>query len=672
MSRLIFPALCVVLFLMTGCVVQQPGEPSWQVELTIPIADRVYSLEEVISDSENVNFQADYITISGDTLFLNFSDSLEPMSISDQITHDPINDVIQAQMGVRTIEDPGTESVDIAVVETGLYDPFVPPLSFGPENENLDPFPEYEWVVLNSGEAVVTVTNRLPLTLSQLDIYVYDDVNGTLLLELNHYDLLAPGESFTDTSNLPTGVQISNTLSIELAGTTPGSSEPVEITTDNNFLQADVMLRSLTVRSALAHIPPQSFYEDTLIAFAESDTAKKAVIKEGTLTYTITNWTQLVTDATVELPDFSLQGVPFSRTYQVPPEGQYTETVDLAGYQFYRENQDNLIHGILNVDVYDSDYPPYPNPGAYVQVESDQIVQVEFSLSEIIFSEFEGYLDERVIEIDQQPQYLEDIPEGLESLNVESADLEVQLTSIIGASVNLDVTFQAYKNDVLAESYSVFGLFIPPGSPEQPAVLDTTFFGLEALVNVLPDYIVPVGQATLGGQVDMEDWQWVEGKYRFYAPFYFGIEDTTTLEPEISDYTDGFDNPVLQVDLNLAIINNMPISGRAFILASYDSLQFSNYRQDGDPVDTLISATLPTPIIGEDGYVSNPDTGNFNALLEEPQIELFSEASEDHPLWIKTLVILYPTEGIVRCLPQSSITVGASATVVVTLGDTGN
>jgi hypothetical protein len=673
MSKVLFPVVCVVVFTLTGCVVEQPGEPSWEVELTIPVADRVYSLEEVISDSENVNFEADYVTISGDTLFLNFSDSLEPMNIADQITHDPINDIMQAEMGVRTIEDPGTETVDIVVIEPGVYDPFVPPFDFGPVSESPDPFPEYEWVILNSGEAVVTITNHLPLTLSQLDIYVYDtEFDELLLLELHHSDPLLPGESFTDTSALPAGAQISNTLRVELSGSSPGSAVPVEITTESNFLQADVTLRSLTVNSALAHIPPQSFFEDTLFAFQESDTAKKAVIKEGTLTYTITNETQLVTDATVELPDFSLNGESFSRTYQVPPQGQYTETIDLSGYEFKRDDQDNLIHGILNVDVYDSDYPPYPDPGTYIEIRSDQIVKVEFWVSEVVFGEFEGYLDERIIEIDQEPQYLEDIPEGLESLDVESADLDVQLTSIIGASVTLDITFEAYKNDALAETYVVNSLFIPPGSPQQPAVLDTTFEGLEALVNVLPDYIVPVGQATLGGQVDMEDWQWIEGKYRFYAPFYFAINDTTTLEPEITEYTDGFDNPVLQVDLDLEIINNMPVSGEAYLLASNDSLQFYDYQPGGEPVDTLLNAQLPTAIIGTDGYVSEPSTGFFNSSLGKSQIELFAEASEDHPLWVKTLVVLYPTTSIVRCLPQSSITVGASAHVVVTVGDSDN
>ncbi|MBU1880996.1 hypothetical protein KKA08_03105, partial [bacterium] len=75
---------------------------------------------------------------------------------------------------------------------------------------------------------------------------------------------------------------------------------------------------------------------------------------------------------------------------------------------------------------------------------------------------------------------------------------------------------------------------------------------------------------------------------------------------------------------------------------------------------------------GPNGYVQEPAFVMHYTNLTENQIQLFADADENRPLWIKTYIVLNPTPDIVKCIPESYITVGASAHVVVQLGDWDN
>ncbi|MBU0518231.1 hypothetical protein KJ564_04760 [bacterium] len=672
MKPIVFCALIGMSLLMAGCIVEQPGEPKWEVEFTIPIADRVYSLQELVTDSGEVTIELDYVTVDDDTLFLNFTDSLETIDIEDQITNDPIDDIVLAEVGTRTVNDPGTETSLIEIIEAG-YSPFVPPFDFGPKTRPLEDFAEFQWMEVSSGNMTITVTNLLPIDISSLLIKVFNDNQQHLqIIEVEIDELLPAGASVDTTVQLPKYVHILNQLELELTGSSEGSGTPVTFTDENNDLQIDVNINTLYVVAALAHIPAQSFNEDTTYVFEETDSIRTAVIREGSISYAISNSTNLVNDIDLTFPDITNGGEDFTVVHTLQPQSNVSETVDLAGYTFYRENQDNLIRAVVISQTHDTNDPIYPNPGSYVEIDSAQTVEADFTISGLIFSQFEGFLAERELVIEQTPLYLDEIPDGLDSLNVSFANLTLDLTSIIGASIWMDIAFDAYKNGNLAANYTLEGLYLPAGSPESPAHVDSTFSGFEAIVNILPDSIIPSGHATVSGYVNIEEWHWINGDYRFYAPFFFSVNDTTTLEPESSDYTDGFENPVNAVDIEIRIENGLPVNGEAYILVCYDSLQFSNYNPNGEPIDTLLYSEILEPEIGPNGYVQEPAFVMHYTNLTENQIQLFADADENRPLWIKTYIVLNPTPDIVKCIPESYITVGASAHVVVQLGDWDN
>ena len=658
-----------VFLLAAGCTIEQPGTPRWEVEVTIPIADRMYALNEIIADTIEADTAAVWVSLNGETLYLNFADSLEKTIIGNEIQVSGISKVVVAKVGVLNVNAPGTRSTYFPIPELEpLYGQTVPvfPFSFGPIQQELEEFDEYDWAYLHSGSAQLTVTNNLAVPLNTLMIEVYNRDPYYKLLEWNIDTPLSVGGQATQAFPLPAGPKIDNWMEVHLSGDTPGSETPVYID-ENSNIQVDIELSTLEVDSALARFPAQSFSEDTTYAVEEDDSVKTAIIKQGTVSYSITNHTNFYNVTTFKLLDFTLDGVPYTETITIAPNETHTESnFSLVGYQYSRPEQDNKIQAQVWSDILDTRYPPYPNPDDYVYFSKEDTIVTNFSVSPLYFSKFEGYVDDRTLDFGEQVQYFEDIPEGLDSLEVEAASVSIQLSSVIGAPLEINLALDAYKgSSVPAASFSIDNLEIPAGDLENPMVLDTVFTGLEAIVNILPEYIILTGQARVHGQVDVEDWQWVEGKYRIFSPFSLAIGGST-LEPEIAVIEDGFDNKLNQVDLTMNLENHVPLDGEALILASYDSLQLVDYNPNGALVDTFFQMPLPDPVVNQNGYVIEAGISNEENTLDYSQLEMFAGASEEQPLFVKTFIRINSTNGqVVHFQPDDHLTVGASAHLLV-------
>ncbi|NQS97995.1 MAG: hypothetical protein HQ591_06040 [candidate division Zixibacteria bacterium] len=667
-SLLIFPLMMILI--IGGCSLKEPGTPRWQVEMTIPIADRVYSLEDIIDDSTEVDSSGNWVSQNGDTLIFNFADSIDVITIENELKYDAFDETIETYVGLRTVNPPGMQTAFYLLTDLAPeLQPFVgqtvpvPQFNFdAPAQEII--YPEYDWVIVASGDVTVTVTNNLPVPLENISIDVYGSSPNILVVHVDIPGPLAPGESESQEDwALPTGQEIDNVMEIYVSGSSPGSAAPVLIGEDDN-IRVDVEISELEVESARAHIPTQDFDEDTTFSLLETDTLITAVIKQGYLDYSITNNTELINTVHFTLPDFTHNGEPFTQEFTIDPNDTHSITgFNLSDYQFSRPQGDNQIQALVEVNILDTADPLYNLPDDFVEINQYQMVSTEFNVSSLYFSYFEGFLDTVELDIEQDPLELEDIPEGLDNLNLDYANVDIRLTNTIGVQINANLTLKAFKDDILMETLNIPPLQIPAGDTTNPGVLDTTITGIEALINVIPDLIQIEGVAYIAGEVAVGEWQWIAGEFLIYTPFALQIGEST-LEPEIAEIDQGFDNMLNQVDLTLNLISHMPLSGEAFILASYDSADFENIA--GSQVDTFIYVALPTAVVGDDGYVISPGESTVEQTLNLDQLEMFAGADEDSILYIKTFITILSTEGeIVRMKPTDYISVGASAHVVV-------
>ncbi len=667
MSRSSFFLLFGMVFLFSSCTLKEPGSPKWQVELNIPIADRVYSLSEIIDDSTLADSSGEWISCSGDTLFLNFSDSLDRVEITDELQFDGMTDIVEAEVGVRRLNSPGSETTEFQMENINSLagqTVTIPEFNFSIHPQELDEYDEYDWVYLDWGDATLTVTNYTQVPFDTLCITIYNvSPPYALLLSVTIEELIYPDSSWTQSYPLPIGVEIDNEVIVRISGHSPGEPELIEIH-DNNHILVEVEISDLGVRSARAHIPAQTFTEDSIYSFESEDSVRRAIIDQGTLSYTIRNGTDVITGVTFRLPDFSVNGQPFEYNDTLLQNEVITVVgSSLSGFEYYRENMDNLVRGELLIDILDTDYLPYPNPGSFVIIHQDSTVTAEFEVSQLTFSHLEGYLENTVLEIDPESIVIEGIPGGLDSLNAEAANIQLQMTNVIGGAIDVDLTLDAYKDGNLATSFIVPTVQIPSGNLANPGLLDVTISGLEEIINVLPDSIIHKGEGRISGCVDLEKGQWIEGRYHIFSPFHLAIGGSS-LEPEIQTIDDGFDNQLDHVNITLQLVNHVPFSGEALIRASYDSTEFDN--PTSTEVDTFFQVPLPPPELDIEGYVAEPGMVEIECFLNSDQIEMFAEADENRPLYIETYVVINSTNGeIVKARSTDHITVGAWAHLIL-------
>lgn len=674
MKKLLF-FLPLLMFFIIGCTVEEPGTPKWQVEMTIPIADEQYSMIDMVADSAEIDSTGNWVSINGDTLIFNFADSMDRIDIENQLTLDEFAYLIENYVEVRSVEAPGLETAlylldDVAPSLLPFIGQSVPvnPFSFD-TGKDLGSFPEFDWVIAESGDVTVTVVNNMPVPMYNLDLEILGKTPTNPQTVVVHTFIpgpLQPGETYIEVNPLPYGVEIDNEMEVFVSGNSPGSTLPVFIDAEAN-LTVDVEISEMGVYSAVAQIPGQIFDADTTFSLEQENVVESAVVREGFLNFTVTNNTNLINTITFVLPDFTLDGIAFTRVFDLGPHQSLTYAdIDLEGYIMSRPQMDNMVQALVDCDILNSENPEYIQYGVvdgYLFVDQNQLVTTDFDMSDLIFASFSGILDTVDIDIDQDPVELEGIPGGLETINMQYANIDLNIYNSIGLPLEVFLTVSAIKDGIIKSQFIVPGLVIPPGDTIAPTLLDTTITGLETIVEAVPSEINITGVARVYGQVDVNELQWIDIEYCIYTPFSIGV-DTTTLEPPLTKITDGFENKLEQIDLNLYLTSHMPLSGEAYILASYDSNAF-NTPGIAD-VDTFMHAVLPTAVLGPQGYVIDVGELTSEQTLTEDQLNMFADAKDDNPLYIKTLIVLFSTQGqLIYFRPDDYLTVGASAHAIV-------
>ncbi|MCX6639898.1 MAG: hypothetical protein NTW14_05375 [bacterium] len=664
--------LLSAILLAFGCTVKQPGTPRWQTDFTVPIADKTYSIFDIITDTNLVSLTGDdWVSVNSDTVFANFTDSIEKVFVDSALNYEAFNHDVETYVGVRKVNSPGSQSKNINVTALdsfiGQYTP-IPPFNIPASTEPLQQYAEYEWVYLDSGDVTITVANNLPVVLDNLNLEIWTQSPSLQIATLHLSSPLPAGSSTSSTQPMPIHQKISNMLEIRLSGYSSGSVDPVNVGEINN-IAVTVNLSDLWVDSALAHIPAQTFEEDTLIVLEESNVLKAATIKSGSVTYTLTNHTNLINEVTFTLPDFSKNGQLYVETTELDTNETVTLTGELTGYLLQRPQMDNVIEARVTCQILDTSDPAYGISGNFVQVAASQAVLASFAVSDLYFSAFEGQITDTEIDIVQPAQILQNVPGGLDSLDVAIVFNHLAFSNVINTPIELNLTLLAYKYGHVVVTAPLPTLLIPAGTMTAPGILDTIFTGTRDIANVLPDSILPIGTARVNNYVNLEDWQWIEGVIHIYSPFIMTI-GKSSLEPQQTEIDEGFENNLLEVVLNIDVQNHMPLSGQALVLSSYDSTEFR--KEFSSEVDTFAVLNLPPATLDWAGYVVNPGVAAFNQTLDLEHLNMFASASPSKPLYFQTFVLINSTNGdTVRFRTDDHIVVGASAHIEVD-ADLGN
>ena len=272
------------------------------------------------------------------------------------------------------------------------------------EAEEIDNF---RYAVLESGEVDLQMTNELPVEVAAeflLKTRVMDPtgsyVEEDLAIERIEFSNVASKASKTQTIDL-SGQKLGSILYItEVAISTPGSTDPVYIDLDGQFISMEAQARDLVVSAGDVLIPDQSLNNQiTRVGTGYSEDRRLDTVRltGGEISYTIENNTDVAATLEFVLPgtiDLST-GDPLTITQDLQPRTTIDSGLDLA-------NTETLLNGADSVPIqYNLQLEASQN---FVEFHSSD--QVSFSYNIDLGSEdaeyISGFFGQETIDFPQQ------------------------------------------------------------------------------------------------------------------------------------------------------------------------------------------------------------------------------------------------------------------------------
>jgi hypothetical protein len=620
--------LAMIGVLLSGCAIPKvPSDVSWDTELNLPIASRVYRLSD-IADADSV-LQSETsgigMTLPDSALYFTCRRDLEPIQVGDNLKLDAMDyeiehslSALRVAMNVNQTQVTSLASLnpDLAARHGMTMD--VPAFPFLVILE-VPLGADFVSACIDSGRVQVSIENSLPYAINSTMIEWMADRDHPA----NLYSGNLPSAADTSYSNSLEGQCLSQTMYIEVSGMAAGGNQMRIDSTQG--VSINLFVGETLVNRYRGRIQRQEIVRDSVYALNQQHEVNSGLIAEGHLTIHATNQTTL--DDSVRLTLVNLTDTQGS-TVEIQQFLRAGESrniaLNIAGYTFHSLNGLQQVRGILNTLILatteDVDY-----------IAGEQRVTADFSTDELHFSRFDGVLHDLQLDVDRDSADVEQPPEGWENVHPAALDMFMHLQCAVPVQATMNVNLASQRN----------GSTI--GSENRSAVAwlgsDTTlvFRNLTGLVPTLPDWISYSGRAMLNGSVVVHDTSTIRGSIVLTAPLTFTLENTH-IPGDVQKADPDATEDVQQVELTIRLWNALPMSGVLKLIAASDSLAVLD--GSGQPADTLCVVTLPAAVISG-GRVSG--SGYREVIVSPP--DGFYDLLQHPPFYIRPDLTLNGSEG---------------------------
>ncbi|MFN3820876.1 MAG: hypothetical protein ACK4OO_00970 [bacterium] len=487
----------MILIFTWGCELKQPGLPVWSIEATIPFSERVYRMEELLTDSEKLAGRGwGFVTnpIDGTMLFVLRQSFLE-QRVEDRMTYQP-SDTGRFTNTIDTIDiDETLTDADTILVEEANPDLFpgfrgpVGAFSFETHIDTLR-YENIHWADIVESYLMISATNHFPFPVDTLILHFRNLRGREELGEIILDRRLNPGESWQDSLPLH-GKRVEGEILITTRGYSPGSADPVVISGEEK-LEVVVNISHSRVLAAEAEIPQQRFSQSDTLNYDDPNRIVRAVVKQGRLYYRLYNQLPLEINVATTLTNFTdPNGNPIISHFHLDPSrtSEIVE-VDLSGMTITMDLHRQNLAVISDVEVVDSRQTRFQGRTHQI-IDATQGLDVEYWTDQLIFSLFEGSLDSIRIEVPSLETSLH-LPEGLDSINFTRDTLFLHIEN--NTLMRLFLSF-----DILAtNSRTGEREFIPVRELITPGLNTITIPNADRLVRVIPDTVRTEGWGGLG------------------------------------------------------------------------------------------------------------------------------------------------------------------------------
>lgn len=333
--------ISVILVSLSGCSlpdINNLGLPTWTTILQMYILNDSYPVTDLADNYDSFVAQGDTLLVS----------QTEQEIIDLDFKSDEIEDEDLIELGDIEINDPEPRDIDIALLELAPdLEPLhgqtvtVEPFELKETDKDIDPFDEFEEVLISSGLMHVSITNHTAIWLGNaidedpLLLKLKSSYTDEVILEIEYENDIAPDGGIEEQTVHLAGENFPDNMYVSLGGGSRGTDgEEATIDVDAE-VQIAIDFDDIAASYARAPIPEQTIEDEFEIEMDDNIIIYEAFVKEDDvyMTLDIVNNIELDIIVTILIEDLTLPHATdnYEWEFTIPANSTLTEVVNLSG-----------------------------------------------------------------------------------------------------------------------------------------------------------------------------------------------------------------------------------------------------------------------------------------------------------------------------------------------------
>ncbi|MBD3288078.1 hypothetical protein GF337_04685 [candidate division KSB1 bacterium] len=617
--------LMLVFLTLLNCEMEKPAQPSWETALRIPLMSKKIPISDIVEEESNL------LSDSTGQVHFKFEKKIDTFLLEDKLSLSPNSNEYRTELGVFKVETPEHRSMDVSL--TDIYpmsssmageSAIIPPFEISPIIKKLAPYPDFAWISIETGEIIITLTNNLDIILGKpLHLNLYDCSDNKLIDALTIDKLIHPGENVIKRIQLD-GKRISNSLQIKISGASAGTQGEIVPIDSASSMLIECEISELHVSSALAQVSDLHIGSSSFLHISDSIAIHHATIKQGSMQFCINQ--SFSANATVEIsfPQlFDKSGRELKETISLSGSGDHIRNIMLDGFTVQSEKA-----AIGNQHLEICWHATIKSSNKMLLIDEHDFVNMNFSISEIIFQEVSGVL--KTVEMEIEPLREEiDFFDDLSSIQLQNAGVTIYIKNSINFPAQTDLLLKGISRDGDIANLTVREK-IPAASPHSiettTIILDKRNSNIVEFLNNLPQKVEIYGTVSLGdgvceGTVTQNDF--FEAMLEITAPLSISMDaQEIEVKPDTlkikNDVREKITTNLLSGEFFATINNSIPLGASIYInISKTDSSVYLN-------PDIVIGPVEIQPAkINDSGIVTDAVQKSTHFMLTEDDLRLF-------------------------------------------------
>ena len=351
-------SLIFFLVFITGCF-ETPTEfvaPVWDVDISFPITNKTYTLEELIeNDTANIKW---YDEGENDGL-LYYSDShkLDPVKVEDNLTIESFKANVTQK--IETIKINKVEPVEANLRTDTVFPTIVTgtPVIVPPYSSDLvvdfDEIEGFSEATFENGIIEMIVENQLPIDIELSQSEIRNAPDNSLISAHPAEVYIEAGKSETILFDVA-GSDVLNSIKLSSEISTPGSGGEIVRSESDTALVLTSTLKNLEIESVTAMLPEQDPVSDAGgFVFDETTEIASAEIKEGGFNLEVTNDLSVGVNANLHINELhNKNGEKYSKVIFIPANEKYILAEnDLEGWNIHSDFPTKELTYVFEVEI---------------------------------------------------------------------------------------------------------------------------------------------------------------------------------------------------------------------------------------------------------------------------------------------------------------------------------